>query len=137
LPDGVPGNIQNNEEGRMVDYKRVNGDSFWYVETVPGVGRIENENDALDLVAACGEHETSRLLIHGENLSPAFFQLRSGLAGAVLLKFSNYRIKAAVLASPDQVGRGKFYEFVLETNRGRQFGVFFDRDQAEQWLLAE
>jgi hypothetical protein len=34
------------------------------------------------------------------------------------------------------VGTGKFYEFVIETNRGREFGVFYTRQQAEQWLLA-
>jgi len=120
----------------MVGYKRIDTDSTWYVESVPGEGQVENENDALDLVAACGENETALLMLHGENLSPDFFQLRTGLAGTVLLKFSNYRIKAAAVVTPDQVGQGKFYEFVLETNRGREFGVFYSREQAERWLVA-
>jgi hypothetical protein len=120
----------------MVGYRLVENAESRYIETIPGDGRIDHENDALDLVAACGENETSRLLLHAENLTPDFFQLRTGVAGAVLLKFSNYRIKAVVLASPEQVGTGKFYEFVIETNRGREFGVFYTRQQAEQWLLA-
>jgi len=121
----------------MVGYTLNDTGSVPFVESIPGEGVITNENDALDLVAACGEVETDRLLLHGENLSPDFFQLRTGLAGAVLLKFSNYRIKAAAVVTPEQVGQGKFSEFVLETNRGREFGVFTTREQAERWLLAD
>ena len=67
------------------------------VMCIPDGNKISSEADALDAVAACGEYETYKLLIPGENLSEAFFDLKSGLAGAVLLKFSNYCIKAAVV----------------------------------------
>jgi PadR family transcriptional regulator AphA len=107
-----------------------------YVEWLPGAC-IANEQDALEMVAACGEFETDRLMLHAVNLTPEFFQLRTGIAGGILLKLTNYMIKAALVLKPEQVGEGKFKEWVLETNRGRDFRVFYDRARAEQWLLSD
>jgi PadR family transcriptional regulator, regulatory protein AphA len=105
-----------------------------YLECLPG-SILAGEQDALELVAACGEYDTDRLLLHAENLTPEFFQLRTGIAGGILLKFSNYRLKVALILRPEQVGQGKFQDWVLETNRGREFRVFFDRPGAVMWLL--
>ena len=58
-----------------------------YVEILPDGGVVASERDALDLVSACGENLTPRLMIHAENLSPEFFDLKTRLAGEVLLKF--------------------------------------------------
>lgn len=106
-----------------------------YIVCLPGDGLLTSEQDALELVAACGETQTNRLLLSDGCLSPAFFDLRSGLAGAVLLKFSNYRIRAAAVI-PDKVAQsGRFGEFVRETNRGSQFRVYPTREEAAAWLL--
>ena len=101
-----------------------------YVEWIPGAC-IANEHDALEMVAACGECDTNRLMLQAENLTPEFFQLRTGVAGGILLNLTNYTIKAALVLKPEQVGEGKFKEWVLETNRGREFRVFYDRARAE------
>ncbi len=104
------------------------------VECLPDGGVIASENDALDVVAACGEHETDRVLLNASNLAVDFLHLRTGLAGAVLLKFSNYRIRAAAVLTPKLVNQGHFRDFVLETNRGNAFHVFYDRELALKWL---
>ena len=106
-----------------------------YIECLADDQLLESEADALDLVAACGENETHRLMIHAVNLPDSFYDLKTGLAGAVLLKFSNYRIICAAILTPELVGQGRFAEMVWEENRGRQFHVFYDRDSAEKWLL--
>lgn len=105
-----------------------------YLDCPAGSVRIANERDALDLVALCGEHETENLLLNGECLDPAFFDLKTGLAGEVLLKLSNYRIRTAVILPQERIGNGRFAEFVLETNRGNQFRVYGQREVAEKWL---
>ena len=110
------------------------GQSF--LETVPGSGQLLSAADALDLVATCGENGTQRLMLHASNLPKTFFDLKSGLLGAALLKFSNYRITIAAVLTPELVGQGHFSEFVLETNRGKQFRIFYERQAAEDWLLS-
>ncbi len=117
-----------------MDYRRVEKDGKVYVELLPAA-RLASEQDAVDTVGLCGEAGTQLLMLHEENLSDDFFDLKTGLAGAVLLKWSNYFVRAAAVISPERVGSGKFYEFALETNRGKQFFVASDRQSAEAWLL--
>lgn len=105
------------------------------IECDPEVLCLQSEQDALDLVAACEEHGAPRLLLHASNLSTDFYRLSTRLAGDTLLKLSNYHIKAAVVLTPELVGDGKFSEFVLETNRGRDFRVFYERQAALEWLV--
>jgi PadR family transcriptional regulator, regulatory protein AphA len=95
---------------------------------------IASEKDAVVLVGLCGENGTNRLLLHAKDLSPDFFDLSTRLAGEILLKFSTYRIQAALVAGPELTRRGKFPEFMLETNRGPAFRVFSERQPALDWL---
>jgi PadR family transcriptional regulator, regulatory protein AphA len=105
-----------------------------YIECLPGDGNLDSETRAIELITACAEDETQNLLIHAEALTPDFFNLRTGIAGAILQKFSNYHIRAALILSPEQANQGRFGEMVLEANRGNQFRVFISREQAETWL---
>src|SRR5512145_266838 len=106
-------------------YRLVNHPSHPYLECLPGEARLDSERAALELVAACIENGTDRLLLHAENLTGDFYRLQTGLAGAILLKFSNYRLRVAAVLTPELVNQGRFQEMVLETNRGRQFRVFY------------
>lgn len=106
-----------------------------YLEARPGRLLITEERDAVDLVGLCGEHDTSRLMLHADNVSEQFFDLKTQLAGRVLQKFVNYGVKAVLVLSPERHNHERFDEMALEATKGRHFGVFSDREQAEQWLL--
>lgn len=112
------------------------GQNTW-IETLPGSGLLASEADAMDLISACGEYQVNRLLINQENIPKAFYDLRTGLAGSVLLKLSTYRIKAGAVVNSLLSKKEKFYDFALETNRGNDFRVFQTRAQALTWLLEE
>ena len=107
-----------------------------YVEAVGDRDLIECEKDIVALIGLCAEFNADRILLHGDLLTNAFFDLKSGHAGMILQKLVNYQIKTAVVLRRDQV-HGKFGEFVVETNHGRHFRVFFDREEAESWLLTD
>lgn len=119
-----------------MDYRIIERDGRMYVE-MRGGAFLKSEQDAVEMVGICGEAGTSRLMLRESNLSSDFFDLRTGLAGAALLKWSNYRLRVAAVISIERIGRGKFYEFALETNRGRQFFIAQDVQAAEEWLLKE
>ena len=95
---------------------------------------ISEEQDAVDIAAFCWENETENLLLVHENLNNSFFDLKSGLAGAVLQKFSNYRIRAAAVIDEVKIS-GRFSELTWELNRGNSFRIFDNRDEAVSWLL--
>ena len=117
-----------------MNYRLIHTTHHPFLECLTDSGLIQSEQDALDWLALCGEHGVDRLMIHAANLSDDFFDLSSGLAGVILLKFAVYRIKVAAVLTPEQVNRGKFREMALETNRGRDFRIFYDRPAAEAWL---
>jgi hypothetical protein len=107
-----------------------------YVKAARGHTLLAIEQDVVDLICLCGEHDIDRVLLFAESLPQKFFDLRSGEAGMVLQKFANYHIKVAAVLPPSLI-RGKFSEFVLETNRGSQFRIFQSDDDAAQWLVAD
>jgi len=123
-------------EDIRVDYKVKEIDKQRYVECAAGSKCIENEGDALDLVAACIENNTNRLLLHERILPPEFYVLRTGLAGKILQKFVNYSIRVAAVMDPDTVNQGRFREMVLELNQGSHFRVFDNCTDAGEWLVS-
>lgn len=107
------------------------------LECEPASGCVESEQDALDLVAACGEAGCDRLLVDESNLAADFFRLSSGLAGAVFLKLDLYRLRWAALLSAQRAAEGKFGELVAETNRmSSTFRVYQQRQAALDWLAS-
>jgi hypothetical protein len=85
-----------------------------YIECIPGKRFIANEQDAIDLIAICGEYDTNRLMLHSGNLPEDFFNLKTGFAGIILQKFVNYHIKAAAILPSEQINQGRFKEMVIE-----------------------
>lgn len=111
-------------------------DGTTYLEGLSGHVLIADERDAVDLVGLCGERNTTRLMLYANNVAEHFFNLKTRLAGHVLQKFATYSIKAVLVLPPDaKQQQGRFHEMALEANRGRHFGVFYDRAQAEAWLV--
>ena len=62
-----------------MEYKVISINDKRIIECSPGLSRIASEQDALDLVGACGENETNLLLIHASNLTDDFFKERFAL----------------------------------------------------------
>jgi hypothetical protein len=58
---------------------------------------------------------------------PQFFQLRTGLAGEILQKFTNYRFVVAIVGDFDVYDSKSLRDFIYECNQGKQ--VFFAKDQ--------
>ncbi len=117
-----------------MEYRIVETEPTLFLECLPEGGKITSERDAVDLVGACGENGVDRLLFYANNLTDDFYNLRTRLAGDVLQKFINYHIISAVVLTPELVGNGRFSEMVWEANRGRQFHVAYDREEAVKWL---
>jgi len=107
-----------------------------YLEAAPTERFLQREEDAIKLIGLCGEQSAARLLLYAGNLSESFFDLKSGLAGAILQKFANYHMKVA-LVIPLEFVQGRFRDYVLEANRGNQFRTFQEKSDAELWLTSD
>jgi hypothetical protein len=78
---------------------------------------IRTTQDALDIMADCGYQGADRILLHQRNLIPAFFDLKTGIAGDILQKFSNYRAKLAIVGDFTEVESKSLRDFIRESNR--------------------
>lgn len=118
-----------------MQHRLVHAEGRTYIEVASVTSPLSAEQDATDLVALTWQFETPLLLLPAEAFTDEFFRLKSGLAGAVLQKFGNYGLTVAAVV-PGWAGNGdRFRELVLESNKGRTFGVFEERSAAEAWLL--
>lgn len=126
------------EECNETDYRVVQSGEVReakYIEVFSCVAPIRSEQDALNLVALCGEHETNLLMLHSEAIPDDFFQLKTGVAGKVMQKLNNCCIRVAAVVPGERFVKGKIKDMVKEANRGNRFGVFSDKEEAAKWLL--
>lgn len=108
-----------------------------YAEGLAGERVLQKGDDSVDLIGFCIENGTSRVLLFAENVADDFFDLRSGIAGVVLQKLRNYQIKLALVLPSEASSKGRFGEMVREENRGQDFRVFEDADEARAWLIGD
>ena len=107
-----------------------------YVRCASESDMISGEQDILDLLAHCYEIESSQVMLDGKHLHPDFFDLKTGLAGAIFHKLSTYHVKAAIVADLDGIKSERFQELIHECNKGNQINFFSDFTAAERWLTA-
>lgn len=86
---------------------------------------IESGSDFLDLMANAGSRT---LLLHHHHLPPRFFVLKSGLAGEILQKVSNYGLKVGIIGDFSELAFGALGDFIRESNRAGQV-VFVSNTQ--------
>lgn len=84
---------------------------------------ISQTQDALDLMADTGSNDCNRIIIRESNLHKDFFILRTGLAGDVLQKFSNYNVLLAIVGDFAKYQSKSLQDFMRESNKGNR--IFF------------
>jgi hypothetical protein len=91
---------------------------------------ISTERDATDLIGDAWGADAQVVAVPVARLDPSFFQLSSGVAGAIAQKFVNYRLTLAVIGdvSAFTAASEPLAAWVRESNRGDQ--VWFLPDAA-------
>ncbi|HVP86266.1 MAG TPA: DUF4180 domain-containing protein [Rhizomicrobium sp.] len=77
--------------------------------------------DARDLLMQARGERADVIALHVENIAPEFFDLRTGVAGAVLQKFQNYRCRFAIIGDiSNYTSKSEALRaLVRESNRGK------------------
>ena len=91
----------------------------------------------LDIIADAGYHDCDRLIIYEESLHQDFFDLKTGLAGEILQKFSNYRVKLVIVGDFTNVKSKSLGDFIRESNRGRTVNFVNSVEEAVGKLLIQ
>ncbi|KEK21866.1 DUF4180 domain-containing protein [Bacillus gaemokensis] len=89
---------------------------------------IGDVQGALDLMATVNfAHGCQKILINKLNVAEQFFELKTGLAGEILQKYMNYRIKLAIVGDFQTYNSKSLADFIYECNKGK--AVFFLKDK--------
>jgi len=78
---------------------------------------IKTAADGLDLLGNIYYQGFDRIIIHSKNITPAFFDLKNGMAGEMLQKFSNYRVRLAVVGDFSRFTSKSINDFMMESNK--------------------
>jgi hypothetical protein len=78
---------------------------------------IGNVQDGLDLLGTLYYDGFDGIIIHAENITPSFFDLRTGIAGEILQKYSNYRMRLAVVGDFSKYSGKSMKAFISESNK--------------------
>jgi hypothetical protein len=96
---------------------------------------MASTQDALDIIGAAFS-QADVVAVPVSRLDQRFFSLRSGLAGDIVQKFANYRMRLAVVGdiSAQVAASEALRDLVRESNRGHQLWFVADLDELDTRL---
>lgn len=91
---------------------------------------IQSIEDGADLVGNLYYQDFGKVILYEKNICPDFFDLKTGIAGEILQKFSNYRIRLAIIGNFKKYESQSLRNFIFESNKGRQINFVDDLSTA-------
>jgi hypothetical protein len=91
---------------------------------------ISQAQDILDIIGDMVSYDCNRIIIREKNLHHDFFQLKTGLAGDILQKFSNYKVKLAIIGDFSKYESRSLIDFIGECNKGNMISFLDTMDEA-------
>ena len=79
-------------------------------------------------------HKCTRVLADRSLIDESFFDLRSGFAGELTQKISNYRMKLAITGHFNLIENLALKAYIYESNLGKTVRFASSRDEALAWL---
>lgn len=78
---------------------------------------IKTIDDGVDLLGTLYFEGFDRLILHVKNINVDFFDLKTGMAGEILQKFSTYRVRLAIVGDLSVYSSQSMQAFIMESNR--------------------
>ena len=95
------------------------------------IGSVEN---TLDLFGELYGQYYDGIILYERNITPDFFDLQTRLAGDFLQKFSNYRVRLAIVGNWNKYTSNSLVAFILESNRGSMVNFATSTEEAVNLL---
>lgn len=78
---------------------------------------INTAGDGLDLLGNLYYQGFDKMIVYAKNIAPEFFDLKNGMAGELLQKFSTYRMGLAIVGNLDTYNSKSLHDFMYESNQ--------------------
>lgn len=80
---------------------------------------IQTTEEGTQLLADLYYQGFDLIIIKAHQLNPSFFDLKSGLAGEILQKCSNFRVRLTIIGDFSDVSGKSLRDFIYESNKGK------------------
>jgi hypothetical protein len=100
-----------------MEVKSYQGNGIQIAEIIADAIIIHTIEDGLDLLGNLYYQGFDKIILHERHLTPVFFDLKTGIAGEILQKFSNYRMGLAIVGEFDKYSSKSLNDFILESNK--------------------
>jgi hypothetical protein len=105
----------------------------WIVTAVEAGVYIQSLRDVSEALNACVGADG--VLLTEADLGPDFFQLRTGVAGELFQKFTNYRLPIALVIADGYAYGERFGELTREHRRHNLIRFVHSEEEGRAWLL--
>ena len=95
---------------------------------------IHNAQDALDILANCAYQGASKIIVQANHIVPEFFDLKTGIAGEILQKFSTYQMQLAIVGDFSQYNSKSLRDFIFESNKVGRINFVASIEKAREKL---
>jgi hypothetical protein len=95
---------------------------------------IKYIDDGLDLLGNLYFQGFDSIILYEKTIIPDFFDLKSGIAGEILQKFSNYRIRLAIVGDFSKYQSKSLNDIIYECNKGKQINFVSSLTEAIERL---
>ena len=97
---------------------------------------ISTAEDELDLLGNLYYQGFDCIVLYENNVSPDFFDLKNGIAGEILQKFSTYRVRLAIVGDFSKYSSKSLTDFIYESNKGKHINFVNSTTEALKILSA-
>jgi hypothetical protein len=91
---------------------------------------ITDKDSGIDLAGNLYYQGFDHVILHTKNITPDFFDLKSGIAGEVLQKFSTYRVRLAIIGDFSAYESKSLRDFIRESNAHGHVLFLSSREEA-------
>jgi hypothetical protein len=96
---------------------------------------INVTQDALDIMAEAAHMGSWKIILHSENILPGFFDLKTGIAGEILQKFSTYNVQLAIVGDFSKYRGRSLNDFIFESNKHGRINFVNSTEEARERLI--
>lgn len=91
---------------------------------------INKTEDGLELLGNLYYQGFDKIVIYEKDITPDFFDLKNGIAGEILQKFSTYRVRLAIVGDFSKYTSKSLNDFIYESNKGRHINFVTSKNEA-------
>lgn len=91
---------------------------------------LKTTEDGLTLLGDLYYQGYDKIILHEKNITPKFFDLKTGIAGEILQKFAQYRIPLAIVGDFSKYTSNSLRDFIFESNKGKFISFVSTREEA-------